>query len=70
MAGKKKDYSNVKSTHPVLCPDGKYRWVYDVPMLTNPSILFDVYWVLLISFGYYGWKYSILFIMDVVSTYC
>lgn len=114
MAGKKKgqNYSNVKSTHPVLCPDGKYRWVYDVPMLTNPSILFDVYWVLLISFGivglfnlliiscsgdfelsilwgitkmlalltlfffvigyvayffvawYYGWKYSILFIMD------
>jgi len=45
------DYNDVKSTHPVLCPDGKYRWVYDVPMLKNPSILIDVYWVLLISFG-------------------
>ena len=113
MAKKQKNnYNNVTSTHPVLCPDGKYRWVFDVPMLTNPSILFDVYWVLVISFGivwlfvlliggceghlrlidvwdsarvflllmavffvigyvayffvawYYGWKYSILFIMD------
>ena len=109
---KKQNYDDVKYTHPVLCPDGKYRWVYDVPMLKNPSILFDVYWVLVISFGivylfvmliggctgnlswkitwgmtktfvllsafmfvlgwvayffvawYYGWKYSILFIMD------
>ena len=108
----KQSYNNIKSTHPVLCPDGKYRWVYDVPMLKNPSILMEVYWVLGISFGivwlfvllmggcenhfrpaalwditrgfiilmavffvlgwvayffvswYYGWKYSILFIMD------
>lgn len=105
-------YNDIKSTHPVLCPDGKYRWVYDVPMLKNPSILLEVFWVLGISFGlvwlfvlliggceshfrltdvwgitrgflvltavffvlgcvayffvswYYGWKYSILFIMD------
>ena len=117
MAKQKKEkavskYRDVHYTHPVLCDDGKYRWVYDVPMLTNPSILFDVYWVLLISFGivwlfvlmlggceghmhlsdvwgitkgfllltafffvlgyvayfivawHYGWKYSILFIMD------
>ena len=108
----KQTYNNIKSTHPVLCPDGKYRWVYDVPMLKNPSILMEVYWVLGVSFGivwlfvllmggcenhfrpadlweitrgflilmavffvlgwiayffvswYYGWKYSILFIMD------
>jgi len=108
----KQTYNNIKSTHPLLCPDGKYRWVYDVPMLKNPSILMEVYWVLGISFGivwlfvllmggcenhfrpaalwditrgflilmavffvlgwvayffvswYYGWKYSILFIMD------
>lgn len=108
----KQSYNNIKSTHPVLCPDSKYRWVYDVPMLKNPSILMEVYWVLGISFGivwlfvllmggcenqfrpaalwdisrgflilmavffvlgwvayffvswYYGWKYSILFIMD------
>ena len=108
----KQSYNNIKSTHPLLCPDGKYRWVYDVPMLKNPSILMEVYWVLGVSFGivwlfvllmggcenhfrpaalwditrgflilmavffvlgwvayffvswYYGWKYSILFIMD------
>ena len=47
----KQDYSNIRSTHTVLCPDGKYRWVYDVAMLKNPSILFDVYWVIAISFG-------------------
>ena len=34
-----------------LYPDGKYRWVYEVPMLKNPSILYDVYRVLGISFG-------------------
>ena len=108
----KQTYNNIKSTHPVLCPDGKYRWVYEVSMLKNPSILMEVYWVLGVSFGivwlfvllmggcenhfrpaalwditrgflilmavffvlgwiayffvswYYGWKYSILFIMD------
>ena len=108
----KQNYNDIKSTHPVLCPDGKYRWVYDVPMLKNLSILFEVFWVLGVSFGivwlfvlllggcesnfrlselwditrgfliliavflvlgcvayffvswYYGWKYSILFIMD------
>jgi len=108
----KQNYSDISSTRPVLCPDGKYRWVYDVPMLKNPSILLEVFWVLGISFGavwlfvllmvgcesrhlladlwdvtrgflvlmavflvlgcvayffvswHYGWKYSILFIMD------
>ncbi len=34
-----------------LYPDGKYRWVYEVPMLKNPCILFDVYKVLGIGFG-------------------
>ena len=34
-----------------LFPDGNYRWVYEVKMLTNPTILFDVYKVLGISFG-------------------
>ena len=108
----KSKYEDVMYTHPVLCPDGKYRWVFDLPMLTNPSILFTVYKVMTMSFaivwlfvllvgaceghlrlsdvwdstypfillialflviGYvayffvawhYGWKYSILFIMD------
>ena len=44
-----------------LYPDGKYRWVYEVPMLKNPSILFDVYWVLGISFGLV-WLFNVLLI--------
>ena len=44
-----------------LYPDGKYRWVYEVPMLKNPSILFDVSWVLGISFGLV-WLFNVLLI--------
>ncbi len=32
-------------------PDGKYRWVYEVLMLRNPTILIDVFKVFGISFG-------------------
>lgn len=32
-----------------LCPDGVYRWVYEFPMLKNPTILFTVWKVLLVS---------------------
>ena len=44
-----------------LCPDGKYRWVYEVPMLKNPSILIDVYKVLGISFGIV-WLFNVIII--------
>lgn len=44
-----------------LYPDGKYRWVYEVPMLKNPSILIDVYKVLGISFGLV-WLLNVIFI--------
>jgi TM2 domain-containing membrane protein YozV len=44
-----------------LYPDGKYRWVYEVPMLKNPSILRDVYKVLGISFGLV-WLFNVLII--------
>lgn len=44
-----------------LYPDGKYRWVYEVPMLKNPIILFDVYKVLGISFGIV-WLFNVLLI--------
>lgn len=44
-----------------LYPDGKYRWVYEVPMLKNPSILIDVYRVLGISFGVV-WLFNVLII--------
>jgi len=36
-------------SHVTLYPDGKYRWVYEVHMLRNYSILIDVYKVLGIS---------------------
>ena len=44
-----------------LCPDGKYRWVFEVPMLKNPSILYDVYKVLGISIGVV-WLLNVLLI--------
>ena len=34
-----------------LCPDGVYRWFYELNMLTNPTILFTVWKVLAIAFG-------------------
>ncbi len=34
-----------------LCPDGKYRWYYEFPMLKNPTILFTVWNVLGIAGG-------------------
>lgn len=42
---------NDVNEHVRLYPDGKYRWVYEVNMLTNYSILFDVWKVLGISMG-------------------
>ncbi len=32
-----------------LCPDGVYRWVYEFPMVKNPTILITVWKVLLVS---------------------
>ena len=34
-----------------FCPDGVYRWVYEMPMLKNPTILFTVWKVMGISSG-------------------
>ena len=34
-----------------LCPDGVYRWHYELNMLRNPAIIFSVWKVLGISFG-------------------
>lgn len=33
-----------------LCSDGKYRWVYELPMMRSPVILFTVWKVLAIGF--------------------
>ena len=35
----------------ILCPDGVYRWVYEFPMLKNPTILFTIWKALGLSFG-------------------
>ncbi|MCR5733923.1 MAG: zinc-ribbon domain-containing protein [Lachnospiraceae bacterium] len=35
----------------VQSEDGVFRWIYEFPMMKNPTILFTVYKVLLISFG-------------------
>ncbi len=34
-----------------LCPDGKYRWIYEYKMLKNPAILITVMKVILLSYG-------------------
>ncbi len=43
-----------------LCPDGKYRWIYEFSMWRNPSILMTIFsiffWILL---GF--WAFSFLF---------
>ncbi|MBO4825986.1 MAG: hypothetical protein J5506_01950 [Prevotella sp.] len=32
-----------------LCADGKYRWVFEMPLLRNPSVFFDVWVVMAMS---------------------
>ena len=34
---------NISNNRIILYPDGKYRWVYELNMLKNYSILFDVW---------------------------
>lgn len=50
--------------HVQLYPDGKYRWVYEVNLLTNYSILFDVWKVLGISMGIMVLLFAIIAIFD------
>ena len=47
---KKKNNDNTfKAERVTLCQDGKYRWVYDVNLFTNPTVFFDVVKVMLLS---------------------
>jgi len=32
-----------------LCPDGKYRWIYEYQMLKNPTILIAIMKAMLVS---------------------
>lgn len=50
--------------HVQLYPDGKYRWVYEVNLLTNYSILFDVWKVLGISMGIMVLLFAIIAVFD------
>ena len=47
-----------------LCPDGAYRWFYELDMLKNPTILFTVWKVLGISFGVVA---LFILIMDLIQ---
>jgi len=58
---KKKVNTPMADSRVQLFPDGKYRWVYEVPMLRNPSILFDVYKVLGVSF-FIVWLFNVILI--------
>ena len=44
-----------------LCPDGVYRWTYEMDMLRNPKILITVWKVLGISLG-------VVFLFDLIVT--
>ncbi|MBQ9642956.1 MAG: hypothetical protein IJV26_02835 [Lachnospiraceae bacterium] len=52
MAHPNEEHSGRKVTENVyLCPDGKYRWTYELQMLKNPTILITILKVILLSFG-------------------
>ena len=37
------DDSQYQGSEVRLCNDGKYRWVYEMNMITNPTIFLTVY---------------------------
>ena len=47
-----------------LCSDGKYRWVYDLNMITNPVIFLTVFkiffWIVLIGWLVFGFFLNII----------
>ena len=49
MSKQKKDNTTFTGDRVTLCQDGKYRWVYDVNLFTNPTVFFDVVKVMLMS---------------------
>lgn len=48
-----------------LYPDGKYRWVYELNLLTNPTVFFDVWIVLAMSVFIIG-----IFMMGILFVTC
>lgn len=45
------DVSEVNVERVTLCPDGKYRWVYEYPMIKNPTLFFTCLKVLSLCFA-------------------
>lgn len=49
------EYENKEVT---LCDDGKYRWVYEMNMITNPTIFLTVFkiffWIILVMWAVFG----------------
>ena len=50
--------NNYRGKEVQLCNDGKYRWVYEMNMLTNPTIFLTVFkiffWIILIGWLVFG----------------
>ena len=44
-----KENSDFHGDRVTLCTDGKYRWVYEVNLFTNPTVFFEVVRAMLIS---------------------
>ena len=53
-----------ESGHAILCSDGKYRWVYELDMLRNPSLLILVFKVFCISILIVGGFIFLLVLYD------
>lgn len=52
------DDSQYQGNEVRLCNDGKYRWIYEMNMITNPTIFLTVYkiffYIILIGFAIFG----------------
>ena len=57
--------SKIKCDYRVrLYEDGKYHWMYDLPLLKNPAVLIDVYWMLGVSMAIFA---CIIFLIQACS---
>ena len=50
----------------VFCPDGKYRWVYEMSLLKNPTVFFLVWKIFF--FVFLG-IFTFIIILDAVNSY-
>lgn len=57
-------YGEYVTPNIVRCPDGKFRWMYELPMLSNPTILITVLKVVGLTFGI---LIGMFFIIDLIG---